>query len=50
MGDLHAFGCGTTILTGLLLYWTWFGARGRGGASFVPVESLLLVGALAGVV
>jgi len=48
MGIFMPSVAGTTILTGLLLYWIWFGARGA-GASFGAGGIMLLVGALAGV-
>ena len=48
LGVFMASTAGTTILTGLLLYWIWFGARGA-GASFGTGGIMLLIGALAGV-
>jgi len=48
MGIFMPSVAGTTILTGLLLYWIWFAARGA-GASFGVGGIMLLVGALAGV-
>jgi len=47
MGIFMPSVAGTTILTGLLLYWIWFAARGA-GASFGVGGIMLLVGALAG--
>src|SRR5678816_1429439 len=49
MGIFMPSVAGTTILTGLLLYWIWFGARGA-GANFGVGGIMLLIGALAGVV
>jgi len=48
LGIFMASTGGTTILTGLLLYWIWFTARGAGG-SFGTGGVMLLVGAVAGV-
>ena len=48
LGIFMASVAGTTILTGLFLYWIWFAARGT-GASFGTGGILLLIGALAGV-
>ena len=48
LGIFMASTAGTTILTGLLLYWVWFGMRGA-GASFGTGGVMLLGGALAGV-
>ncbi len=48
MGIFMPSVAGTTILTGLLLYWIWFGARGA-GVSFGLGGIMLLLGALAGI-
>ena len=47
LGIFMASTAGTTILTGLLLYWIWFGARGASG-SFGTGGIMLLIGAVAG--
>lgn len=48
MGIFMASVAGTTILTGLWLYWIWFSARGA-GASFGAGAVMLMIGALAGI-
>lgn len=48
MGIFMASVAGTTILTGLWLYWIWLTARGS-GASFGPSAVMLVTGAIAGI-
>jgi len=47
LGIFMASTAGTTILTGLLLYWIWFAARGASG-TFGTGGIMLLIGAVAG--